>query len=116
MPMISPMNDDDERKRRIVPDGGRVYVPLMARDSAMHRPGVRTLDTVDYSAADAAYLEMKRRNCEAWRSPAQVDADREAACETARIEVMAQDDAEKIRDAAWRAMCRRNENAWKNPT
>jgi hypothetical protein len=106
---VSPLADGDD-DNKVLKDRESLRVHMLAFDNR-----VLTGDALakQQALADAAYLERKRRDQEAWRTPQQARDATENAAAIAKIETMAQDDAQKIRDQAYREYVHRVENAWK---
>jgi hypothetical protein len=60
---------------------------------AKYRPGHRRADQASVDRCETAYGEACKKLTDAWRTPARIEADNEAAAIAARDEVMAADDA-----------------------
>lgn len=127
-------DEDDDDDRRIVPDGGRVRVPVTLMDGdqreraafvdavihreldqpdlSMHRPGFRYADADSAAVADAAWHERNRRLSDAWKQPP-------AKVEQPKDDRLPDDhplaDARAAADAAWHERNERVSNAWRGP-
>jgi hypothetical protein len=127
----------DRRLFRIVPDGGRVDVPLMMTDSSTRSPGERrghrpgfvedgshTLDDLQRRAADA-YERSVRRQADAWRSGATPphanaghampgsDASLGSASDNTKLDDASIEEAQARADEAWERSRQRDANAWR---
>jgi hypothetical protein len=134
------LEDDDEDT--MIPDGGRVKVPLYLCDATQraifdayaHQPGYRMSDAAAVrdarrEAREARQAWIKQLN-DAWRTPVSVrdmrgtpaikdapEPDNSSQGERLRRHLRTEesDEAQARRDASWRAYCDQLGRAWQNP-
>jgi len=122
------LDDDDDT---MIPDGGRVRVPLylcddatqraiagQTFDAAAHQPGYRMASDAARRKVQDARAQWIRKMCDAWRTPHKDASEPDAAEALLRRHLRGEpdDDTQSRRDRGYQEYCDRISNAWRtNP-